>query len=75
MPELLNGAFDPEQLPRSRTSNSLAVEEGDKVSESGTYTVDEDNKELEKAREDIDKIFGLDKLSPGYALLPILALV
>ncbi|XP_067941481.1 serine-rich adhesin for platelets-like isoform X6 [Watersipora subatra] len=69
MPELLNGAFDPEQLPRSRTSNSLAVEEGDKVSESGTYTVDEDNKELEKAREDIDKIFGLDKLSPGSPVL------
>ena len=67
MPELLPSQASPEwQLTKSHTSDSLPVDDtGDKVSDSGTYTIDEDNKELEKAREDIDEIFGVKHTSIG----------
>lgn len=62
MPELIHSSADPTSNPHMMKSRTF--DDGDKVSESGTYTIDEDNKELEKAREDIDKIFGVTS-SPG----------
>lgn len=53
MPELVQSPHHP-SLTKSRT-----FDDGDKVSESGTYTIDEDNKDLQEAREEIDKVFGL----------------
>jgi len=64
MPELGISEDEP-QIHRSRTFDANVDPDvdtdvdADAVSESGTYTIDEDNKELEQARRDIDKVFGV----------------
>lgn len=46
-------------MSKSHTyENSNQLEE-DKVSDSGTYTIEDDSKELVAARRDIDKVFGI----------------
>lgn len=60
MPELQSQGASNILMSKSRTSDTLGVEDtGDRVSESGTYTIDEDNEELEQARQKIDQLFGV----------------
>ena len=59
---LFRSSTMPELVPshsHAALTKSRTFDEGDKVSESGTYTIDDDNKELQQAREDIDKLFGV----------------
>lgn len=66
MPELLHSSSDPAPA-RSQTCDLDpkrvvgGADDGDNVSESGTYTIEDDNKELEQARKDIDIIFGITR--------------
>lgn len=50
------------ELSRKETtglSTSQHTDNEDKVSESGTYTIEDDNNELQAARQNIDKLFGV----------------
>lgn len=59
MPELKQSCGTPRLRSQPSDAAVKGDDDGDKVSESGTYTIEEDNKELEKAREDIDRLFGI----------------
>lgn len=54
MPELGHQTTMSSSMTRSRTFD----DQEDKVSESGTYTIDDDNEELKAARQDIDRLVG-----------------
>lgn len=53
----------PKTKRSGQSSSAAATDNGDNVSESGTYTIDSDNpsKEVLEARQNIDEVFGIAK--------------
>ena len=64
--ELISPVISKKSLENSAKKDKEKNGEEDKVSESGTYTIEEekDSKAEDEARRNIDKIFGVDQLSP-----------
>ena len=64
--ELISPVISKKSIENSAKKDKEKDGEEDKVSESGTYTIEEekDSKAEDEARRNIDKIFGVDQLSP-----------